>query len=513
MNELKGPPAPNSGLGQTARVGFAWTGMASALRAVLELGTSVVLARLLVPADFGIIAVGQAFLQLSYVVGNLGMGPAIVQASRLSTVDRRAATTISIVVATLLTVACIVAAPWVAVFFAMPVLRAAMPIMAGEMILSGAAATPIALLRRDLQYRRGAIVEIGAGVLYAVMSITLAWCGYGLWSLVWTPWVASSWTLLSSHVMARYRPGLSFDRQALRRLLGFGGALTMKNVFVHLARHSDNLVVAKFLGERATGLYTRAFSLSTLPQTRLVALIYSVAFPAFCRLREDRERFHAWYLKTTSVAAVVVTPILLGLVAVAPEFTRVVYGATWTDMATSLRILSLAGLLTALHMLGGAAIEASGRLRYEVAAQAIYGGMIPCGAILGARFGIEGVSSAVLVAAIVFYGTKALALRKAIGLPIHSFIQAALPALSSGAVMCAIVSAALGALRMAPSSSLFASPLPRLLAGTLLGAAVYAACLLTLGRTHLRIVKEQIDAFRVGRSERAAEALNASSRA
>jgi O-antigen/teichoic acid export membrane protein len=487
--------------------------MAAALRAVLELGTSVVLARLLLPADFGIIAVGQAFLQLSYVVGNLGMGPAIVQASRLSIVDRRAATTISLFVATLLTLACIIAAPWVAIFFAMPILRVAMPIMAGEMILSGAAATPIALLRRDLQYQRGAIVEIGAGVLYAVMSITMAWCGYGLWSLVWTPWVASSWTLLASHLMARYRPGLSFDRQALRRLLGFGGSLTIKNLFVHLARHSDNLVVAKFLGESATGLYTRAFSLSTLPQTRLVALIYSVAFPAFCRLRDDRERFHAWYVKTTSVAAVVVTPILLGLVAVAPEFTRVVYGASWTGMATSLRILSVAGLLTSLHMLGGAAIEASGRLRYEVAAQAIYGGMIPCGALLGARYGIEGVSTAVLVAAVVFYATKAVALRKAIDLPIRSFIHAALPALSAGAVMCVVVSAVLTALRAAPETSLFSAPLPRLLAGTLLGAAVYAACLLTFGRSHLRVVKEQVDAFRGRRLDPASGALNASSRA
>jgi teichuronic acid exporter len=487
--------------------------MASALRAVLELGTSVILARLLNPADFGIIAVGQAFLQLSYVVGNLGMGPAIVQASRLSSVDRRAATTISLVVATILTVICIIAAPWVAIFFAMPVLRAAMPIMAGEMILSGAAATPIALLRRDLQYRRGAMVEIGAGVIYAVMSIAMAWCGFGLWSLVWTPWVASTWTLLASHVMARYRPGLSFDRESLRRLLGFGGALTLKNVFVHLARHSDNLVVAKFLGESATGLYTRAFSLSTLPQTRLVALIYSVAFPAFCRLRDQQERFHDWYLKTTAVAAVVVTPILLGLVAVAPEFTRVVYGATWTGMATSLRILSVAGLLTSLHMLGGAAIEASGRLRYEVAAQAIYGGMIPCGAILGARFGIEGVSTAVLVAAVVFYGTKAMALRKAIGLPIRSFLRAALPALTSGAVMCAVVSALLAALRTAPASSLFSAPLARLLAGTLLGVAIYAACLMTFARAHLRIVKEQIEAFRGRRLDPASQTVNAGSRA
>jgi hypothetical protein len=123
------------------------------------------------------------------------------------------------------------------------------------------------------------------------------------------------------------------------------------------------------------------------------------------------------------------------------------------------------------------------------------------------------VSAAVLVAAVVFYATKALALRKAIDLPIRSFLQAALPALSAGAVMCVVVSAVLAALRMAPATSPFSAPLPRLMAGTLLGAAVYAACLLTFGRSHLRVVKEQVEAFRGRRLDPASGALNASTRA
>jgi len=108
-----------------------------------------------------------------------------------------------------------------------------------------------------------------------------------------------------------------------------------------------------------------------------VSLIYGVSFPVFCRLQDDKERFHAWYLKATSVAAIIVTPLLLGLAVVAPDFTVVVYGAAWADMAGCLRILCIAGLLNSIHMLGGAAIEASGRLRYEVAAQSVYGLMIP----------------------------------------------------------------------------------------------------------------------------------------
>src|SRR6185436_9971313 len=138
----------------------------------------------------------------------------------------------------------------------------------------------------------------------------------------------------------------------------------------------------------------------------------------------------------------VVTPLLLGLAVVAPDFTVVVYGEAWADMAGCLRLLCLAGLLNSIHMLGGAAIEASGRVRYEVAAQSVYGVMIPIGAFVGSYWGITGVSAGVLVAAMVFYVNKGLALRRAIGLPIDSYLRAAAPAMLAGLIMAAAVMAA-----------------------------------------------------------------------
>jgi O-antigen/teichoic acid export membrane protein len=481
------------GLAQAARRGLVFTGGTYAARASLEFGTSVVLARLLSPGDFGVVAVGQAFLQLSYVVGNLGMGAAVVQARDLSEADRRAATTVSTASALLLALMCAAAAPWAAAFFAMPVLRPAMPIMAGEIVLSGLAATPTAILRRRLHYGRAAAVDLGSGLVYALVSITLALLGHGIWSLVWTPLVSGTWSVIASHALAGHRHAFGTDRSAVRRLLSFGGGLTAKNVFVHMARHADNLVVARTLGDYATGLYTRAFSLSTLPQSRLVSVIYGVSFPVFCRLQEDRERFHAWYLKATSVAALIVTPLLLGLAVVAPDFTVVVYGEAWSDMAGCLRVLCIAGLLNSIHMLGGAAIEASGRLRYEVAAQSIYGVMIPLGAFVGSRWGIRGVAFGVLFAALTFYVNKAWALRRAIGLDIAAYVAATLPILGAGAVMAIVV---LLVRAGAASAGWSGSPVGRLFAGVVVGALAYGACLLTFARRHLRLAIEQVAAMR-----------------
>jgi lipopolysaccharide exporter len=491
------PEGTSDHLAHRARMGMAWSSLSTAGRIVLEFGTSVALARLLRPEDFGIVAVGQAFLQLSYVVGNLGVGAAVIQAKALSTRDRHAATAIATLSAALLTLGCVLGAPATARFFNMPVLARAMPIMSLDILLSGLSATPIALLRRNLRYGRVVTVEIGNAAIYTSVSITLAFLGWGLWALVWAPLAAGLWTVVAAHVMARYRPAASFDREAWRRLLGFGSVLTVKNAFVHLARHGDNLVVAKTLGERATGLYTRAFALSTLPHMKIMTLIYGISFPVFCRVKDDRALFHSWYMKATAMAAIAMTPLLLGLAMVAREVSLVVYGEPWIDMATCLSLLCIAALLNSLHTIGGAAVEASGRLRYELGAQSLYGFLVPVGAFVGSAGGIEGVGWGVLGAATVFFVAKGFALRKAIGLRFRDYVAAPAPALAAGVAMCAVLALARAVLAVLDPLE----PPLLLLLMIPLGAIVYLGALSVFGRDQLRFIRDQVSAFRArGRS-------------
>ncbi len=479
------------GLGDSVRSGFALTGGTYMIRQACELATSILLARLLLPQDFGIVAVVGSFLQLSYVVGNLGMAGAVIQARTISRSDCDAAFTVSTAVGVVLTLLAFAISPWAARFFAMPILNVAMPIMAGQVLLAGLSATPVAILRREMRFGQLAIVDGASTVSYAITGIGLAASGYGIWSLVWSPLVAGAWTLLAALFFARYSPRLGFDRDSMRRLLGYGSTLTVKNVFVQLGRNSDNLIVAKLLGATATGLYTRAFNFSTMPQTRLVAVLYSICFPAFCRLRDDQPRFHDWYVKATAGVAVVVFPILLGLCVLAEEFTLAVLGPQWLGMVPAFRLLCIAGLLNSLHMLGGAAIEASGRLRYEVATESIYALLIPAGSVLGARYGIEGVSGAVLVAAALMYVMKAYTLRAAIALPIRRYVMAPLPAALSAIVMGAAV---LAVLQIVPASAGgdAATAWVRLVVGSAVGAIAYACVLRVIGATQFNMIVEQV---------------------
>ena len=162
--------------------------------------------------------------------------------------------------------------------------------------------------------------------MYSCTGVGLALLGYGVWSLVWAPLTGGVVTLGLSVVLARFIPALSFSPESLKKMIGFGGKLTLKNVFVYLSRQADKFLVPKFLGAEAAGLYSRAFNYSSIPDARFIPLLYSVCFPVFSKLRANREKFLEWYEKISAMIAVAVVPLLLGLCALAEDFTLTLFG-------------------------------------------------------------------------------------------------------------------------------------------------------------------------------------------
>lgn len=487
------PPAQ---IGAQVRRGVAVTGSIDVVRQTLELVAGIIMARLLRPEDFGIVAVVMSFIQISYTVGNLGMGAALVQTKTLARDTADEAFTISSMAALGLTMIGVVASPFAARFFHIDALTTAMPLLSLQVVLAGMSAVPLALLRREMRFGRVAIVEGSATICNAAVGIALALTGHGFWSLVWAPLAAGIWTLAGSLLASGYRPRISRPSEESRSMLRFGGGLTLKNVFVFAGRNMDNLIVARMLGEFATGLYTRAFNLTRLPQLRVVNLIYQVSFPAFCRLRDDKRRFHDMFERASRLIALLVAPILLGLAAVSEDFTIGVLGPHWAAMAVPLALLSTSALINSMHTLVGAAIEASGRVSYEVFTQGTYALMIVIGTTVGAHWGIDGVSYAVLTASILFYMLKAMTVHLALDLPIHRFVRPIVgPFLAAGA-MWAAVHAGLGF-----AESRFAALAPehhvtRLFAGAGFGIVVYAVLVPIVARTHLKLLLEQFARLR-----------------
>lgn len=487
---------PPPRIGAQVRRGVAVTGGIDVLRQLVELASGIALARLLRPEDFGIVAVVMSFIQISHTVGNLGMGAAVVQTRTLEGETADAAFTVSTFVALGLTLAGVILAPFAATFFHIEALAVAMPILSLQVLLAGLSAVPIALLRRDMKFGRVAMVEGSATFLHAGVGIGMALAGYGFWSLVWAPVAAGLWTVLCTLVASGYRPRFSLPSRREQSMLRFGGGLTLKNVFVFIGRNMDNLIVARMLGEAATGIYTRAFNLTRLPQLRVVNLVYQVSYPAFCRLRDDGPRFHAMFERASRLIALAVAPILLGLAAMSEDFILGVLGPQWAAMTLPLQLLAGAALVNSLHTLVGAAIEASGRVSFEVFTQGAYALMIVVGTIIGARSGIEGVSYAVLVSSLLFFTLKAATLHLALGVPMRRLVKPVLGPLFAAGIMFAAVRVALS---VGGAEIAWLAPghhVTRLMVGAAVGAFTYIALLPLLAREHLKLLVQQFGRLR-----------------
>ncbi|HME92382.1 MAG TPA: lipopolysaccharide biosynthesis protein [Myxococcaceae bacterium] len=471
------------------RRGVSVSGVAYLVRQLLEFATSIALARLLVPADFGVVAIAGAFLQFSYVVGNVGMGIAVVQAPKLDRMLVGTALTVSLAGATLLAFFFLVASPWAAVFFEMPMLRLAIPVMSAPIILNSIAAIPVALLQREFRFGAMAGVQLASATASGVVGITLALWGHGAWSLVWATVASSTASLLVACSLSGGPIWPRFSRTAARGVLSFGTGLTFKNILVQIGRSGDSLVIGKLLGEVATGLYTRAIMLARLPQTQLGFVLHSVAFPVLSRLQTEQSRFTRCYVEMTETIALLVTPILFGLAVMGDEAVRGLFGPNWAAAGRPLEILSVGALLTSLHMLTGAAVEASGRVRYEVVALLLQTSLVPVAAGVGAIYGgIMGVSIGVAGLGGLLFGLRGWVLRATIGLSWVDYFGAIRRPLLCGVIMAVGVAIAN---RLVPT---WWGPWQRLGTMVPLGAVLYGASTWFVARDRLEALVEEIQA-------------------
>jgi PST family polysaccharide transporter len=309
---------------------------------------------------------------------------------------------------------------------------------------------------------------------------------------VWAPLAAAVWSVLAGMVLAKFVPRLTIARLSVAKFARFGANLTLKNVFVYLSRNIDNLIVARMLGAAATGIYSRGYNLTRMPQVRLVMIIYQVCFPAFCRVRYEPDKFRDVYRKASIIVAVVTSPLLLGLCALAPDFVLALLGPQWVAMSPVLRVLSIAALISCLHALSGAAIEATGKVGYEVMSQMVYAALIVVGTLVGSRYGLVAVAWAIVGASVSLYALKVYTMRLATGLSYRDFIGTAIPSVLAATFMLVALTAMLHVLGDPSGLLPTDAHWQRLLVGTAVGAILYGATLWLLCAAHVQLLLRQL---------------------
>jgi O-antigen/teichoic acid export membrane protein len=385
---------------QLARGGV-WVFVSYGLEQALSLVRSIILARLLAPADFGLMGMALFSLAFLAVFTQTGIWPALIQRPELDQPTLNTAWLISVSRGLILGILTLAAAPWVARFFGAPLLSPILRVMALSFVLAGLNSLGLVLLQKGLDFRKLAVVNVVTSFVNLVAATVTAFLSRSVWALVIGTLAGSVAVLLLSYRVHPFRPHLPFDRERARELLGFGKHITASSVVTYALNQGDDAYVGKVLGSEALGYYGLAYRLSNLPATSIAHVIGRVTLPAYSAMQHDLDQLRGTYLRILKLTALVSLPVAVGLFSLAPLIVRVLYGDKWLPVVPAFQILCLFGLERSIGATSGPIFLALGRpefilrvLLVKLVVMAI--GIVP----LTARYGIVGTSIAVSVSAI-----------------------------------------------------------------------------------------------------------------
>jgi O-antigen/teichoic acid export membrane protein len=456
-------------LGHRTLRGMFWTyGSYVGMRLATLVSTSI-LARLLTPKDFGLIALATVFIAFLDTFQGLGVGDALVIAPE-DEVEPQAETAFALSSVVGLILAGITAAlgPVAAAFFHQPRLVEIMPVLGLAFFIYGLGGAHYALAMKRMDFRSRTIAEVGQIVARGLTGVILALLGFGVWSLV-LGYVAgtvvmTALLLLCVHWKPRFRP----QRKYVRSQLAFGGSLTAVGIMGALLNQFDNTVVGRVLGATQLGFYALASRLPYLFIISLASATGQVLFPAFATLEGDalRRGFLTAFRYTASVAL----PLTAVLIVLAEPITVALFGAKWHEAIVPTQVLCLWAVTSPISMVSGYAIRSRGRAGLILMLAIPQAVALIIGSILLVHHGIVAISWLQAVIAIVAQIVTMAIAQKMFGISLRDLVKAVFPPVAASgalAVCLLLIHAAIS------------SPWPTIVVAGVAGAVVY------LGLIHL----------------------------
>ena len=338
-----------------------WSGADVFMRQGLQFFVSILLARLLSPEDFGVIAMLYVFIGVAGVFVDSGFSSALIQCQDTTATDESTVFFFNLAMGAMVAIVLCVAAPWIAIFFGLPILQGLSYVMALNLFIGAFGSIHGTLLTKALNFKVTMKVGGVATLFSGMLAIVLAWRGFGVWSLAWQQLMSSLITVVLLWCWHPWRPRLTFNLLSLRRLFRFGGFLMISGLLDTLYTRMYVVLIGKLFTTRDLGFYTRAESTQQLPLGILTNVLSRVAFPVFSAAATDPDKLARGLRKALMIIMLLNIPTMLGLAVVAEPLVVTLFGAKWLPSVPFLQVLCLAGVLWPLHVINLNALMAQGR--------------------------------------------------------------------------------------------------------------------------------------------------------
>lgn len=405
--------------------GLLYLGMGKGAGKVISFATTLVLARLLTPHDYGLMSLVMVVLGFLQFFNEIGLGSAIKQRPTVTPEQLNGSFTLSLIISVVLYGLVVAAGPAIASYYNNESLTSVLRLVALSFVMGALATVSDALLARDMRFKVLAAIEFVMILLQSGITLLLAWLGHGIWALAWGFVLAQLFKGVCTVVFGRWRPTRLGNVGAAIELIRFGLTVTYSRLTWFFYSNAQTLIIGKTLNTQALGVYAMADSLASLPTGQITSLVISVASPLFAKLQTDFKRLNHALLRLTSGLALINYPVMVGMACTAAEMVPVVLGPQWLDATLPLQILCMVGLIKTVDPLLTQALVSTGQVRITAQYTSICAITVPCSVFLGSVLGgLPGAAWGIAVA----YPLSSIylfrAVRRHIGLSLGHYLQA-----------------------------------------------------------------------------------------
>ena len=384
--------------------GMRWKLTSSFIKLVIQFGIGIALARILMPEDFGILGMAMVIITFAKTGAGLAVEPSLILRENLSDEFISSCFTIAALTGIVGTVILVSAAPLAKLIFDDALVILVLRVISISFFFSSINLVSRGLLRRDFELKKLMIVEIISYLTgYLLFAVPMAVMGYGGWSLVAGMLVADFTMMIIQYAMTRFPIKFRFNRAELRNIASLGGSVSLTNFFHAIAKQGDYLIIGTIFSSHTLGLYSMAYKLMSLPVKNFTSIISRVLGPTYARIQEKEGRLRFTYLMAVSVATIITLPIMVLMFIYVEDIIVGLYGQKWIGVVPILKVFVLFGVLRNIQVIGGPLAKMTGNVYPELKISIVYSASVIVGAIIGSRWGINGIVWGVGAAIIIDY--------------------------------------------------------------------------------------------------------------
>lgn len=419
--------------------GFKWSFVNQFGSQFLNLLISIVLARILGPEEYGLIAMITVFTGLATLFLDFGFGNALIYKKDVTNLDWSSVFWVNLIIGVLIFVILAISAKSIASFYDEPILLNLTIAIGLNYIINSFSITQNAKLKKDIKVKEVAIVTITSIIISGSLGIYFAFIGFGVWSLVFQRLIMSFCNVAGLFFFVRWIPALKISFNSIKSIFSYSLYQFSGGVLTYGSRNVDNLLIGRHLDSSELGLYNRAYSFLMFPINAISSVITSVLFPSFVKINDNIEKLKQNYIEISKVVFYVVFPIMAIFYLCAKEITFIVFGPKWEGIIWIMKWFSAVGIYQSIIRLNGPLYTSLNKMRLSFKLGLFSESVNILAILIGINWGVFGVIIAIYAATLINFYPINYFILKEINLSIFSYYKQFFPNLFFGIICFVIV--------------------------------------------------------------------------